>query len=223
MFLAVAIIALAVRFARPVYEFMSNEQAVQLWLDRLGPWGPLGVIVLNTLQVVIAIIPGYAMQIAAGFLYGFPLGAVYGGLGMTLGGLIAMSLARAYGRPLVVRMIGATRMERWQDVTRFNSLSIWVFMMIGPFGDVPYYIAGLTKAPIWKIMIVAVTVRIPSVIVAAAVGAGLVDWHSPWILGSTAIVMLTGAVVVFNQQRLDRWIDEAILPRLVNWMQKRKP
>lgn len=211
---AAVVIALGVVLARPVYDFLGNEQALRVWLDRLGPLGPLGVIALNAIQVIIAFVPGYAMQIAAGFLYGFPLGALYGAVGMTLGGVTAMALARRYGQPFVARMIGARRLERWQEVTRLNSLPIWAFMMIGPFGDVPYYIAGLTRLAIWKIMVLAVLLRTPSVIVAAAVGAGLLDWHSPWVWGGAALVMLVGALVVFNQQRLDRWLDETLLPRI---------
>ena len=72
------VVVLAVRYARPVFDFVSNEQQLQAWLDRLGPLGPLAVIALNALQVVVAFIPGYAMMITAGYLYGFPMGAVYG-------------------------------------------------------------------------------------------------------------------------------------------------
>ncbi|MER2600420.1 MAG: VTT domain-containing protein [Caldilineales bacterium] len=209
-----AIVILAVLLARPVYDFLNNEQALEIWLDRLGPLGPLGVIALNALQVIVAFIPGYAMQVTAGFLYGFPLGALYGAIGMTLGGVIAMALARRFGQPFVARMVGPRQMARWQEVTRLNSLPIWAFMMIGPFGDVPYYIAGLTRLPIWKIIVLAVLLRTPSVIIAVAIGAGLLDWHSPWVLGGAALVMTLGALVVFNQQRLDRWIEDTVLPRL---------
>ena len=212
--LGLILAAAAIRYARPIASFLGDEARVQAWLDQLGPLGPLGVIALNALQVVIAFIPGYAMQIAAGFLYGFPLGALYGAIGMTLGGIIAMSLARLYGRPLVVRMIGHSRMARWEDVARLNSLPIWFFMMFGPFGDVPYYIAGLTRLPVWKVIVVAVLVRTPAVMVAAAVGAGLLDWRSPWIIAGTAVIMVIGALVVFNQARLECWIDEQILPRV---------
>ena len=51
--------------------------------------------------------------------------------------------------------------------------------MLGPFGDIPYYIAGLTSLPIWKIIAVAVLVRAPSVFISAAVGAGVIDYRNP--------------------------------------------
>ena len=213
----VIVVVLAVRYARPVFDFVSNEQQLQAWLDRLGPLGPLAVIALNALQVVVAFIPGYAMMITAGYLYGFPLGAVYGLIGMALGGLIAISLARRYGRPLVVRMIGESRLEHWEEVAHVNSLPVWFFLMLGPFGDVPYYIAGLTTIAIWKILAIAVLLRTPSVLVAVAVGAGLVDWRSPWVLGGAAGLMLLGALAIRYQARLERWIDDTVLPRVMKF------
>lgn len=213
--LALAVLLLIVRYARPLFDFLSNEQQLQAWLDRLGPLGPLAVIALNAMQVVVAFVPGYAMMIAAGYLYGFPMGAVYGAIGMAIGGIIAMGLARVYGRPLVVRMVGESRMQRWEEVTHLNSLPIWFFLMLGPFGDVPYYIAGLTKLAIWKIIAIALLLRTPSVLVAAAVGAGLVDWRSPWIIGGAALLMLLGAVAVRYQSRIESWVDQRLLPRLI--------
>jgi uncharacterized membrane protein YdjX (TVP38/TMEM64 family) len=224
--LAVALVVvavLAVRFARPLFDFLSNEQQLEAWLDRLGPLGPLGVIALNALQVVVAFIPGYAMSVASGFLYGFPLGAVYGAIGMAIGGLIAILLARTFGRPLVVRMVGEKRMQRWEDVAHLNSLPIWFILMLGPFGDVPYYIAGLTTLAIWKIIAVALLLRTPSIFVAAAIGAGLVDWRSPWVIGG-AILVMTGAVVAMRyQSRIESFVDQRVLPRVVALGKQSKP
>jgi uncharacterized membrane protein YdjX (TVP38/TMEM64 family) len=216
--LAIAIvlaIVLAVRYARPAFDFLSNDQLLQAWLDRLGPLGPLGVVALNALQVVVAFIPGYAMSIASGFLYGFPMGAVYGAIGMAIGGIIAMLLARAYGRPLVARMVGENRMQRWEDVAHLNSLPIWFFLMLGPFGDVPYYIAGLTRLAIWKIIAIALLLRTPSIFVATAIGAGLLDWRSPWIIGGAVLLMAVGAVAVRYQSRIEAFVDQRVLPKVV--------
>lgn len=207
-------LALAARYARPAFDFLSNEQQLQAWLDQLGPLGPLGVIGLNALQVVVAFIPGYAMMIAAGYLYGFPLGAVYGAIGMALGGLIAILLARRYGRPLVVRMVGAARLENWEEAAHINTLPVWFFLLLGPFGDVPYYIAGLTTIAVWKIIAIALLLRTPAVFVAAAVGAGLVDWRSPWVIGGAVLFMSLGAVAIRYQVRIEQWIDQVLLPRV---------
>lgn len=214
---------LAVRYARPVIDFLGNEQQLEAWLDRLGPLGPLGVIALNALQVVVAFIPGYAMSLASGFLYGFPLGAIYGAVGMAIGGLLAMFLARTFGRPLVVRMVGEKRLQRWEDVAHLNSLPVWFLLMLGPFGDVPYYIAGLTTIAYWKIITIALVLRTPSILVAAAVGAGLVDWRSPWVIGGAVLLMGAALIAMRYQSRIETFIDQHVLPRVVRLNPARQP
>ncbi len=207
---------LAVRVAPPLIDFLGNEQQIQSWLDRIGPWGPLGLIALNALQVIVAFVPGYAMSIASGFLYGFPVGAIYGAAGMALGGLIAMALARAFGRPLVVRMVGGQRLQRWEEVAHLDSLPIWFLLMLGPFGDVPYYIAGLTTIAFWKIIVIALALRTPSVMVTAAVGAGLVDWRSPWVIGGAILLMGSALVAMRYQDRIEAFIDRRVLPKVAS-------
>lgn len=212
----VVVAALAMRYVRPLLDFLGNEQLIQAWLDRIGPLGPLGLIALNALQVIVAFIPGYAMSIASGFLYGFPVGAIYGALGMALGGLIAMALARTFGRPLVSRMVGGQRLQRWEEVAHLDSLPIWFFLMLGPFGDVPYYIAGLTTIAFWKIIVIALALRTPSVMVTAAVGAGLVDWHSPWVIGGAILLMGSALVAMRYQNRIETFIDQRVLPKVAS-------
>jgi uncharacterized membrane protein YdjX (TVP38/TMEM64 family) len=213
--LLIAGVVLAIRYHRQILDFLGDEAQVAAWLDRLGPLGPLGLIALNALQVVVAFIPGYITQVAGGFLFGFPMGAIYGIIGMALGGVVAISLSRLLGRPLVVRMVGETRLERWENVAHLNSLPIWFFLMLGPFGDIPYYIAGLTTLPIWKIIAVAALVRTPTVFVAAAVGAGVIDYRNPVLIAGAVILVIAALVALRYRSRLERFVDEVVLPRVV--------
>jgi uncharacterized membrane protein YdjX (TVP38/TMEM64 family) len=208
-------VALAVRYHREVLAFLSDETQIEAWLTQLGPWGPLGIIALNSLQVIVAFIPGYVMQVAAGFFFGFPVGAVYSIVGMAIGGAVAIGLARWLGRPLVVRMVGETRLNRWEHVARLDSLPVWFILMLGPFGDIPYYIAGLTSLPIWKIIAVAVLVRTPTVFVSAAVGAGVIDYRNPFFIAGAAVFIVLAVLAMRYQSRFEGWIDQVVLPRVL--------
>jgi hypothetical protein len=59
--------------------------------------------------------------------------------------------------------------------------------------------------------------ELTSTLVAAAVGAGLVDWRSPWVLGGAAVLMLLGAVAIRYQARIEHWIDQTVLPRVTKF------
>ena len=219
----IAVGALVVRYNREVLAFLGDEAAVQAWVIRLGPLGPLGVIALNAIQVIIAFIPGYVMQLVAGFLYGWPMGAVYATVGMLIGGFIAVMLARVFGRPLVIRMVGEKRVDRWERVARLDSLALWFILMLAPFGDVPYYIAGLTSLAIWKIIAIAAFVRTPSVILAVLVGSGAVSWRSPWVIGAFAVMFVIALIALRYQSRIERWVDETLLTVVLRWTSKRAP
>jgi uncharacterized membrane protein YdjX (TVP38/TMEM64 family) len=217
------VLFLAVRYHRQILDFLGDEAQIQAWLDQLGPLGPLGAIALNALQVVVAFIPGYVTQVASGFFFGYPKGAVYGVIGMLLGGVIAVGLARLLGRPLVVRMVGEDRLNRWEHVARLDSLPIWFVLMLAPFGDVPYYIAGLTSLPIWKIIAVAALVRTPSVLIATAVGAGVIDYRNPFFIAGVVIVVIVAVVALRYQTRIERFVDEVLLPRALKLTARRRP
>ena len=61
-------------------------------------WGPAALIGINVAQILVAPIPGYVVQAAAGYLYGPLWGGIYGAIGLMIGAMLAMLLARLLGR-----------------------------------------------------------------------------------------------------------------------------
>jgi uncharacterized membrane protein YdjX (TVP38/TMEM64 family) len=211
VFIAAGIGAL-LAYREPLVAIAKDPDAVRAWLEALGPWGPAGLIALFVLQMLIAPIPGYFFQVVAGYLFGWAWGAFYATIGMLIGGVLAMTLARVYGRPLVQRAVGADRLQRWENVTHLNSLGLWFLLMLGPLGDVLFFFAGLTTLPVWKIMAVAVVVRAPAMTVSAAVGAGQLDWRSPWVIGGLIVLMCIGVLGVRYQSRVERLVARYTTP-----------
>jgi uncharacterized membrane protein YdjX (TVP38/TMEM64 family) len=201
---------LATTHGQEVVSFLRNPDELRAWLARLGPLGPLGLIVFNAIQVVVAPIPGYPVQSAAGYLFGWWQGSLYAVAGMILGGLLAMTLGRVYGRPLVERVVGAERLERWEKVAHLNSMAVWFVLMLGPLGDAPYFIAGLTKLPIWKLLAIVLLVRTPSVMVSAAIGAGVISWRSPWFIAGATTFIVLGILAGLNEQCIEQWLSHQV-------------
>jgi len=157
--LGIVVLSVLVAYREPIYTVLRDPEAVRAWLMDLGPWGPAGLIAVFALQILVAPVPGYVFQVIAGYLFGWVWGTVYATAGMLIGGALAMTLARVYGRPLVRKAVGAERLKRWETVTHLNSLGLWFLLMLGPLGDILFFLAGLTTLPVWKIMTVAVLVR----------------------------------------------------------------
>jgi uncharacterized membrane protein YdjX (TVP38/TMEM64 family) len=197
-----------------LWRIAQDEAALQTWLVTLGWWGPLVLVALNAVQIVVAPIPGYVMQLAAGFLFGPIWGGVWANLGLLMGASIAFWLARYYGRPLAGRLVGEDRLAQWEHVTHSDSTLVWFVLLLGPVGDLPYFLGGLAKVSFAKIMLITLLVRVPSTFVVAAAGAGvmLLTW---WQI-ALVIALLCLVVLVFlrYQTQLVAWSDRTIRHRL---------
>lgn len=198
---------------RQLLALVQDLPRLRSWLRGLGPWGPLALIGLNALQILVAPVPGQLVQAVAGYLFGLWPGALYGGLGMALGGTLSMTVGRLYGRPVVTRIIGEERLIRWERAAHADSPVVWAILMLPPFGDIPYLIAGLTKAPIGRVLIITIIVRGPSVILYAAVGAGAVSGPA-WLLGVVILgLALLGLAGIIFGPRLQPWFEGVVLSR----------
>ncbi len=227
----VALGVLAWIYRDPLQTHLRNIDEARLWFHSLGPVGPVALIGLNALQIVVAPIPGYLVQIAAGWVYGVWPGALYAIIGLAVGATLAISLGRLLGRPFVARIIGVGRLARWEHVTRADKPWLWAILFLGPLGDLPYFLAGLSSYPIRKLVLTAVLVRSPGVVFATALGAGLVSADgrallalamtrmrlvNPWWL--VALVMVL-AVVAYLAYRVARRLPALWERQIVRVMQ----
>jgi uncharacterized membrane protein YdjX (TVP38/TMEM64 family) len=211
---------LAWRYGAQVWALASDEAALEAAVARLGPWGPTALIGINVAQILVAPIPGYVVQAAAGYLYGPLWGGVYGAVGLVAGAMLAMLLARLLGRPLVERMIGAARLARWEKLTFSTGTAVWFLLLLAPTGDLPYFMAGLSHVTFTKILVLTLLIRVPSTFVVAAAGAGILvlsGWQLALLLGGLGLLLF--AFLRYQDrllQAIDRRVDQHIPKREVS-------
>ncbi len=155
---------------QPIFTQADRARA---WFLALGVWGPAAFVLLNALQVVVAPLPGYPIYAAAGYVFGPWAGGIYATLGMALGGWTAAVLGRLFGRPVVLRLAGEENVRRWEHVLHADSLWLWGALFLGPTGDVPFHLAGLSSLPLWKTVLLGVVIRGPATVLLALLGAHL--------------------------------------------------
>jgi uncharacterized membrane protein YdjX (TVP38/TMEM64 family) len=209
-----AVIALVVLYGRPLAELLADRERVQEWLARLGPWGPLGLVLVSALQVVVAPVPGYFVQIAGGYLFGLWVGGVYSTIGMLLGGATAMMLARIFGRPLVAKITGKERLAHWEGVIRSDSPWTWFVLLLAPFGDIPWFLAGLSRVAVWRVILAGFISRSPSVFIAVGFGAG-VELVPREFAVAFVVFLVVGTALFFRfRSRFEEWLERRVAARL---------
>jgi len=189
------------------WTLLQDQEALKSAVISLGWFGPIALVLLNGLQIVIAPVPGLAFPLVAGFLYGPWWGGLWATIGQLIGAIVAMWLARTYGRPLTERLVGKNRMARWEQASLSTHTLVWSVLLTAPTGDLPYFLAGLSTVSYTKIIIITLIIRVPATFVVAAAGAG-VPWLS-WEQIGIATVLLVALVLLFwrYQETLLAWID----------------
>ncbi len=134
----------------------------------------LGVLILifvTALQVVLAVIPGEALELAAGYAFGMWPGAIYATVGIVIGSSVAIMLTRKFGRELVDAIYPIERIERnplFCDRKRRDAMTLLLFFIPGTPKDMLTYILGLSDMSILRYLLLTTVARFPSVIMSTA-------------------------------------------------------
>lgn len=125
-------------------------ERLQAMIQTAGPLAPLIYIIIKALTYIVAPLTSGPIQVVAGTLFDSVwLGTVYTLVGEVLGGSINFWIARRWGRPAVVRLVGQQGMER-VDALYENRLGGWRGLAVGrlllfSFWDFLSYAAGLAQ------------------------------------------------------------------------------
>lgn len=130
-----------------LWSWFGDRQAVTGFIGHLGIWGPVVLAVLFILQVFLAFIPGQALMIGCGYLYGFWGGFAISWLSLVLGGEIAFVLARRHGRAFAQKWISPAVLARWDQAAQGQGVAFYAISLVMPLvpNDAMCYVAGLGR------------------------------------------------------------------------------
>lgn len=199
------IVAVLAALWLPLSRLGANPAAVRGWIEPLGPLAPLAFFLLNVVQIVVAPIPGYPIQVMGGVLFGLGLGSVITVAGLTVGGVLAAWLGRRLGRPWLEKRLGADTLEQWGQAAHIDSFWTWWLILLIPVGDIPYFIAGMSRIRLSVLGLAILTSRGPFTVLIVWLGDSVTGLPLTWIAVSIAAVVLV-VIIGFSQAgRLERW------------------
>jgi len=193
----VALVVAVVRWSQPVYGLLSSQEEVRAWVEGMGAWGPAAIFALELAQSLMAPIPSPGIEAVAGYLYGLGWGLLYCTAGIYLGSIITFLVARRYGRPLVVRLVGKRSMARVDDLVRRGGSPFFFLIWLVPFApdDVACVAAGLTCMSPRRFLLLMILGRLPGIATAVAVGAYAIQLDPIWWGAALALIAAAALVV----------------------------
>jgi uncharacterized membrane protein YdjX (TVP38/TMEM64 family) len=188
---------------------VTDPRAIRAFVRGFGVLAPLAFVTIQTLQVVIAPIPGQVLGFVSGYLFGAFWGTVYSLLGAVVGSYVAVRLSRHFGRPFVERTIHPETLERFDELSVEHGLAVFfvLFLVPGLPDDAICFVAGLTEIEIRKLIAIVVVGRFPGYALVNIAGAQVAADRL-----ATAVLVLSVLLAVSVIGYLNR---DALIDRLL--------
>ena len=218
--LGVVLVAVAVLVglfvgAREYAPFLFDSRELRLWIRQFGVLAPLVFIGIQTLQVIVAPIPGQAVALVAGYLFGSVPGTVYSFVGVMLGSAIAFSLSKRYGRPFVENVLHEDVLARFDGfVEEVGVIGLIIFVIIpGLPDDAVCFLSGLTKWRLRTFMVLIAVGRFPAYVLTVYAGSELAAGKLIPALGLICLLVVLSVVGYYKQEAVRNTV-ERLEPRL---------
>ena len=203
LFIAALIVVWVFRIpAMSLLSWFGNREAVVSSVQGLGVWGPVVLFILLVLQVFLAFIPGQALMVACGYVYGFWGGLFISWFSLFAGGQAAFFLARRFGRPFADRWISPDILSKWDKAADGQGIGFYALSLVLPVfpNDAMCYVAGLGKISSRRFSIANSLGRGLACLFTSAAGAfgSQLGWQSWGIVAIVIVIACLGWFVIRN-------------------------
>jgi len=165
---------------------------------------------LQVFQIIVSVLPGQALQFAAGYAYHFWLGFLFSVIGVALGTVITFYLARLLGKDALHVIFGEERFSKF--VHTLNSKRSFIvlfviFLIPGIPKDLFTYAAGVSEIRIIPFLLLSLIGRTPAMIGSILMGSMFYNgsYIGLIIMGAAAVTLFVLGLI--NRNKMVKWTD----------------
>ena len=187
-------------FQHDFIEELKNYKEVVAILRSYKTQGLLVYVGVMVLQIVVSIIPGQVLQLAAGYLYGFWLGLIFSLAGSVIGSFITYYLAKIIGKDAMHVLFGEKKINEVLDhmnSRRAVAIVFLIYLIPGLPKDICNYVAGLSELKFRPFIILSTLGRTPGIMGSLLIGHQLMqgNYTAAIIIGIIAAVLFILGII----------------------------
>lgn len=199
----------------PLIRLLSTDEGQAVIVEKMQSFGifaPLLFLLLQVIQVVIAVIPGGPVPIIGGVLFG-KWGALALCLaGFFLGTVLVYYLVQWIGRPLVDKFVSEDHFEKFaflQDSKRLEWIIFLVFFLPGlPKDALTYLVSFDSKIKPMRLFFLTTLGRTPATVLTVFVGDSLWKRDYKLTIILIAVMIMLGVAGFFVKKQVDRHAEK---------------
>ena len=197
-------VIVGIYIGKPMIKFIDDHEKFRAWVDSNGIMAMAAFMGMMVLQVIIALIPGEPLELAAGYAFGPWIGTLLCLVGALIGSIIVFSIVRKFGMKAVTLFFDEEKINKLKflhNSSQRNFLIFIIFFIPGTPKDLLAYFVGLTDMKISMWIAITAVARIPSIITStvAADAIGMQNYlFAGVVFGGTLLVSLLG-IFIYNR------------------------
>ena len=188
--------------ADPQLDAAQKLEALRTYFESWGSLAPLVYVVIVTVEVVVAPIPGAMLYLPGGVIFGGFWGGLLSLVGNVLGAGLACGLTRTIvGRRWSESFFDGSTLRKYKVLLERRGMGLIALLRVNPLtsSDIVSYAAGLTTVPIWKVM-AGTCVGMAPLCFVQSYFAGEVIAAAPWLIWP----LVVACIVLRRGGRRDR-------------------
>lgn len=176
--LIILCVLITIMFCKAYFDGKFNSvETLQVYIKQFGAFGPVILTLIQALQVVIPILPGFLGCIVGSISFGWFVGFLCNYIGISLGSIAAFLLAKKYGIKIVKSMFSEKTYEKYSNWAAnsksYVALLFWAMVLPLFPDDFLCYFSGLTSMKTKKFVWIIIIGK-PWCLLAYSLGFGLI-------------------------------------------------
>lgn len=184
-------------------EFGDTPEHFRDFIASYGWRGRFVAVGIQILQIIIALIPGEAVEIGLGYAFGGVEGTIICYVGVIIASSIIFLLTKRFGLKIVEMFVSTDKLNsiKWlQDEKKLNYTIFVLYLIPGTPKDLLTYFVGVTKIRLSEFLLISSIARLPSVVSSTAGGslAGEGNYLSAVIVFIVTALISVGGLALYN-------------------------
>jgi uncharacterized membrane protein YdjX (TVP38/TMEM64 family) len=184
---------------RPDLPAAAKIESLRQFFAGLGTAAPLVYVVVVTIEVVVAPIPGTVLYAPAGVIFGGWWGGWLSLAGNVVGAVVSFMLMRVLGRAAFERWLRREHLEELEQRLVDHGVLVIFLLRVNPVtsSDVVSYAAGATAMPVWKLALGTTLGMAPLCFLQSYLAEGLLSAYPRLIYPVLLVGLVYAAVFIW--------------------------
>jgi uncharacterized membrane protein YdjX (TVP38/TMEM64 family) len=197
-------------FHQDIIKQFSDIDEVKAFFQQYKTTSIFVYIGLQMIQIIISLIPGQALQFAAGLVYGFWAGFLISLVGAIAGTVVTYYLAKVLGQEALHVLFGKRNIE--ENLKKINSkkgyiLVFLIYLIPGVPKDLCSYAAGLSNMKLSAFLILSTAGRAPGMMGSLLIGREIGEGNYTTVIVIAVIAIILFILGIIFHSKLTNYMD----------------